>query len=508
MPFPVNQSITGAFDKEVANALSEHCIATGDSVLIQAGVMMFLSEIDWRRNCGANLTGQCNTSNCTYIYFLINNQAQSVWNPVLNTRDSCAFSISAIEDITGIAPLIWHEKHMAKGDKEGAFCSSQKALKRCDHCGAYAVSTKMNALLKEKIGDAPCYKCITSRGTKCTFCNLALVANGGATMPPRFIGRKYTNTAYGKYICEDTHHQFVRCFKCLKVFHAGDMDGQLCTSCGTKVINEYTYHPEAVFLKTDNDIVYRNTPWMGIELEVEMKKHLTTKRDLVAKRFNNDVSSVAYLKKDSSIVCGFEIVSHPGTFLWWTDPNNILIHSIQKLSRTCESFWTDTTGIHIHISSAAFSNFHKALFVRFMLTNKPFMSFVSERYHGTQAKFDPVFDTDLIFEDVIKRGVKLERHTAVNLNSSQPTVEIRMFKGNMRRERILKNIEFIHSVYEFSKMIKDALHTEAGTEWKMSEVHAAEEFLLTVPGFIKWVNTNKETYPNLHEFIKGYKRSA
>jgi len=61
---------------------------------------------------------------------------------------------------------------------------------------------------------------------------------------------------------------------------------------------------------------------------------------------------------------------------------------------------------------------------------------------------------------------------------------VRIFKGNLKKQRMLKNIEFVHSVFSFTKT----------------------ETALEVEPYIEHVVTNKALYPNLCAYISKYKR--
>ncbi len=70
--------------------------------------------------------------------------------------------------------------------------------------------------------------------------------------------------------------------------------------------------------------------------------------------------------------------------------------------------------------------------------------------------------------------------SALNLNNSR-TVEIRIFRGTIRKSEFFKNLEFC-----------DAL-----VQWSIDRSHK----LISVAAFTKFVRTNRKSYPALDAFL-------
>jgi len=72
------------------------------------------------------------------------------------------------------------------------------------------------------------------------------------------------------------------------------------------------------------------------------------------------------------------------------------------------------------------------------------------------------------------------RMSAVNTENSE-TIEIRVFKGSLRKERVLSAIEFIHACVEYTRDIKVT----------------SKNLALSWIKFTGYVGQNAELYPNL-----------
>ena len=72
------------------------------------------------------------------------------------------------------------------------------------------------------------------------------------------------------------------------------------------------------------------------------------------------------------------------------------------------------------------------------------------------------------------------RYSAVNVEPSA-TIEVRVFKGSLRKERVLSCIEFVHAAVEYTRNLP-VVYTEDPFAWT---------------SFIGYVLSNKKLYPNL-----------
>lgn len=231
------------------------------------------------------------------------------------------------------------------------------------------------------------------------------------------------------------------------------MDGCVCSICpqcydsGQDVIHDYSYSPRFKYNRTGFD--KREQLYYGIELEVED----TTEGDKLRAGVGL-LPDYTYAKRDSSIACGFEIVTHPATYNWWlsqtTEWNNVLK---QLGNEGFRSFNTDTCGMHIHLSKDAFSWLHLYKFMYFVYNphNYNIIHTISQRNKRDLAMWaNTENNKDMLYRKAIDRSNPYGRHTAVGM-SHLNTVELRIFKGTLAPIMFWKNMEFTQALYEFSR---------------------------------------------------------
>ena len=134
-------------------------------------------------------------------------------------------------------------------------------------------------------------------------------------------------------------------------------------------------------------------------------------------------------------------------------------------------------GFHIHISRTAFSDagdLRNAAFYRFkVLVNGLLFRKLSQRESFSYCEQSPV-DPENFWE----RGYS--RYQAVNITDA--TVEVRIFRGNLREARLRKNIEAVIAALEFAREVDSyAVPTDAE--------------------FAAFVRARAERFPNLAAYI-------
>jgi hypothetical protein len=81
-----------------------------------------------------------------------------------------------------------------------------------------------------------------------------------------------------------------------------------------------------------------------------------------------------------------------------------------------------------------------------------------------------------------------DRYVAINFQN-HATVELRYFKGNILKAAILKNIEFVQSMYDYTKQLTAA---DVMTRHGLTELK-----------YLDWLDDKTELYPNLIQFVNG-----
>jgi hypothetical protein len=174
------------------------------------------------------------------------------------------------------------------------------------------------------------------------------------------------------------------------------------------------------------------------------------------------------------------------TLNFWNAGADDFWNALKKLTKHCESWSVDNCGIHVHVGRSTFVNTsHIARFMAFINNNRLFSAFIAERYNAKQAPFIDLTNPTTAL-NIANYTAPIDRHTAVNVQKTLPTVEVRIFKGNMRKRKIMKNIEFVHAVQAYTR---EAIFED-----------------MSVKDFISFVAGESSVYPNLYSYIKKYKK--
>lgn len=315
-------------------------------------------------------------------------------------------------------------------------------------------------------------------------------------------------------ICRDTYENgnFFRCEDCNEVHHNDNEynfnDNSICAGCfednysscsecgenyylndgrncscdeeeeeNSNLIESYSFRPVPNFRGRGTT----KMPFIGFENEIETKQGLKTENAELC--FEKLTSSEIYLKEDSSIDHGFEIVSHPATL---AEHKKINYSDLFKaLSKTgAKSHDTKTCGLHFHIDKREMKTDHKIRFGAFFSINKEIMQVLARRKADRWAKFK-----DKNFESMGAFCRSDERYEAVNWAPAH-TVEVRIFKGTLKYETFMASMELCQAVYSF---------TLNDSSFKNVKLEMPELW----PKFIKFINSKFQAkkFPYLLNYL-------
>ena len=265
-----------------------------------------------------------------------------------------------------------------------------------------------------------------------------------------------------------------------------------CQRCGEDsngrgVVHNYSYKPNPIFHGTTPTNLF-----MGFELEAELNN--TTSggyREAVALVQPLEEAGICYLKADSSINgTGFEIVTHPHTLGAYEQATHLWDY-IEKLRTDykARSWDTNSCGLHVHVSRSAFkSGAHTHRFLSLIYRNPKEMMKLAGRKNSRYAQFSDVYKPDewgiprFDLRDKIHAPRMTERYSAVNTGNDY-TLELRFFRGNMKREGIMSALELCHASVEYTR------------DLSVSDVKLG---MLRWEWFADWVSANNGIYPNLY----------
>jgi hypothetical protein len=231
--------------------------------------------------------------------------------------------------------------------------------------------------------------------------------------------------------------------------------------------------------------------YMGLEIEIEKCSNYVNE---MAERAGESwwEPTFFYFKSDGSLMDeGAEMVTMPATmdaikaiFPW---------EGLEWLhSQGARSFGYSSTGFHIHVSKSAFQPSHMYKFIKFQLKNVTLCEKIAQRSESHWASFD---NQDMIQarESMTKDYAEGKRrnnirYSALNF-SPHETVELRYFKGNILPSAINRNIEFVQSLYDYTKQMTARDYIQH--KW-------------SVQAYYSYVQERKDVFPNLAVFLDSY----
>lgn len=294
-----------------------------------------------------------------------------------------------------------------------------------------------------------------------------------------------TQVLGNEHFCLDCSDRMEQCSMCQRWFTGNDLretevydededdyiSSSQCNNCYSRygsdqrlALQPYSHKPDPQFHYVEG---ITDPLFMGMELEVARTSTSNTARvNQWIRRLPRDLF---YVKSDSSVSAGMEVVTHPFTYGWaaanfpyQTFQDLIEIEGVAPMH--------DSAGTHIHVSKAAFDTTHMWKFILMFLENHAFFGQLGER--GDSAGYGRLTGGQVrnIRENLMEivklkgnstqissRGIYLGRE-GVNLLPEE-TIELRFLAGNVKPEGIKKNQQLVKAVYEFTKTVKasDAL---------------------------------------------------
>jgi hypothetical protein len=187
----------------------------------------------------------------------------------------------------------------------------------------------------------------------------------------------------------------------------------------------------------------------GVEVEVNTRDRAMNRA--LADLAELDTNGMFYCKSDSSIGSGFEVVSHPFTFTFMQE-NEDAFAALFKLRENCQGYSAPRCGMHVHMSSDAFSHFHLLKFIRFFYRNPAFIERVSRREPGRMDEWArcSLSGNDRDITIAKKEASQSARYSALNFQP-RSTIECRIFRSTLSPRLFYGNIEFLKSAYDFTK---------------------------------------------------------
>lgn len=241
------------------------------------------------------------------------------------------------------------------------------------------------------------------------------------------------------------------------------------------MIHNYSYKPEPeIGYKNDRESHEHLT--FGVELECEPRNDGGSVR-MNAYELSDRIDEIpggrTYCKSDGSLSNGVEIVSHPGTLA-----HHMYVMHWRQIQRTCEkagfrSHDAANSGLHVHVGRAQLgstdaerNDVTRKVQVLFALYTAELTHF-SRRRRSCLEQWAPIDRLGVTPDDIrhVSSGAQLaswasarvpaylsnhnDRYTAVNVTNSA-TVEIRIFRGTLKRDTLIAAIQLVSNVFEYA----------------------------------------------------------
>lgn len=362
----------------------------------------------------------------------------------------------------------------------------------CSDCGEILESNVGNRI--EMNDNIFCIDCYDNNIMQCPCCEEIYATSWGSGIRSLYgvhhIGF-FTTEDGGETICENCVHF---CPECSNAYE--HQDNMNC--CHNRDLRYYSYRPNSwkywdvnavgEVSYTVRALRYPSKLFMGIELEIEkMDNNIINDFLTLSCEPESGDPSFCYFKEDGSLSSnGAELVTMPATLDAFVKrfPFDALHQAREAGAR---SFYYSSCGFHIHVSRSSFSPSHMYKFIKFHMKNDNMCIVVAQRGHSGYATWD-AHDTDNLRKDtkrLIERRVNTQRYAAINMGNAD-TIELRYFKGNILKEAVLKNVEFVDSVYEYTKQLSVASIWKDGYSWD---------------SYIEYLVEHKDRYMNLYTYL-------
>jgi hypothetical protein len=188
-------------------------------------------------------------------------------------------------------------------------------------------------------------------------------------------------------------------------------------------------------------------------MELEVAVDRDRDRSSAARKVQELLGDLVYLKDDGSIGHGFEIVTHPMSYQWAMD--EFPWANLPELT-AAGCYASDSCGIHVHVSREAFTGpAHEYRFLQFWHRNKAGITRVARRESDQWAAFmtDPENRAAVLKQVVKDKRIDHNRYRAVNTQNDK-TLEVRVFASTLQAASIKADLGLVAATVEYSAMLR------------------------------------------------------
>ncbi len=315
----------------------------------------------------------------------------------------------------------------------------------CTHCGEIIEGDDYDTIYGEPI----CEDCVDRYTTVCDRCE-------------EIVWDDDIHSDESTCLCHRCfENYYTRCEECDSIIHNDETyeyDGcYYCHECYQNIrrnasIHEYSYKPEPIFYGDSNR-------YFGVELEIDGAGKDDDYADEILDIANSDDDCI-YIKSDSSLDDGMEIVTHPMSLEYHKD---FCWCSIMKkaIYLGYRSHQTSTCGLHIHVNRDSlglnrdeqeevisrilyFVEHHWNEILKFSRRSEYAMNRWAARY-GYENSPKAIMD---------KPKKNYGRYVAVNL-CNYHTIEFRLFRGTLKYNTLIATLELVNKICELAVLMDD-----------------------------------------------------
>lgn len=299
-------------------------------------------------------------------------------------------------------------------------------------------------------GKTLCSDCLESETVICDHCgNRILSCNDAGDNDVTLCSRCRTDY-YG--ICTQCERLIP-----LDRLYYDDCDDPYCEECyedASGIINEYSYKPSPVFYGAGNR-------FYGVELEIDEGGKCKTNAAALLE-IGNSKDDHIYIKSDSSLNDGMEIVTHPMSLEYHKNvfPWRRIMEKADELgylSHDC-----DTCGLHIHVNRSTFSDdsekadecIGRVLFFveRFWDELLIFSRRTEEQLARWAARYGYKHKPNDLIKEV--KAQDRNRYTCVNI-TNYSTIEFRIFRGTLKHSTLIATLQLVHEICNVAFSMSD-----------------------------------------------------
>ncbi|QSX04793.1 amidoligase family protein [Sedimentibacter sp. zth1] len=314
----------------------------------------------------------------------------------------------------------------------------------CEVCGNEFDSSEIN----EFDGEILCDDCYDELTVNCSICGKTMLRESAMEHNDRF----FCNT------CFNNNYRY--CTECDEVIPLSEIyyyeDEPYCRSCYNKIdyyIKDYNYKPEPIFFGDGNK-------YLGVELEIDEGGESEYNAQLIQDIANNKDSHI-YIKHDSSLDEGMEIVTHPMTLDY--HKNNMPWKEVLEKAKDLDysSHYTETAGLHVHVNKNFFGSsieeqderISRVLF--FVENNWDKIVCFSRRTEDNIRRWAYKYDIKSNPKDVLDKAKRnSSRYTCVNITNIS-TIEFRVFRGTLKYNTLIATLQFVDEICNVAFSMSD-----------------------------------------------------